>query len=103
MDLGLQFKDRRAGSAIRVRISPRASKNEISEILEEGIVKIRLNASPVEGQANKALIKFLSSVLDVPQSKIEIISGQKNRDKLVTIDGLPPETVTERIKAHLAS
>jgi uncharacterized protein (TIGR00251 family) len=98
-----QFKDGKTGSAITVRISPRSSRNEISEIMDEGLIKIRLKAPPIEGQANKALVRFLSSVLDIPPSRIEIVGGQKSRTKLVTITGLDPQELQNRISAHLAS
>ena len=90
------------GSAITVRVSPRSSRNEISEILEDGTIKIRLTAAPVEGQANAALVKFLSDVLEIAPSRIEIVAGQSGKDKLITIIGLESQIVQERILAHLA-
>jgi len=88
-----------SGAAITVRITPRASRNEITEILEDGTIKIRLTAPPVEGQANSALIRFLADLLDIAPSKIEIIAGQSSRDKLITILGLSADTVQARILA----
>jgi uncharacterized protein (TIGR00251 family) len=85
------------GAAIAVRLAPRASKNEISEVMEDGAVKIRLTAPPVDGQANAALIEFLSGVLGVPKSKIEIVGGLTSRDKLVTILGMDADTVQKKI------
>jgi uncharacterized protein (TIGR00251 family) len=90
------------GAAITVRVTPRSSRNEIAEVLNDGTVKIRLTAAPVEGAANKALIAFLSEVLDIAQSNIDIIGGLTSRDKLVTIRDLTPEQVQERIVARLA-
>ncbi|HVP20814.1 MAG TPA: DUF167 domain-containing protein [Anaerolineaceae bacterium] len=90
----------KTGAAIVVRISPRASRNEISEIQADGTIKIRLMAPPVEGQANKALIEFLADILETPKSNIEIISGQASRGKLVTIVGLDSDTVQARIYNH---
>ncbi len=90
------------GSALAIRVTPRASKNEIREILNDGTVRIRLTAPPVEGKANEALISFLADVLDVPRSKIEIVAGETGRDKLVSILGLDAETVHARILRHLA-
>jgi uncharacterized protein YggU (UPF0235/DUF167 family) len=51
----------------------------------------------VDGKANAALIQFLSEVLDVPRSRIEIIAGAAGRDKLVSVLGLDPDTASERI------
>jgi uncharacterized protein (TIGR00251 family) len=90
------------GAALAIRVTPRASKNEISEILNDGTVRIRLTAPPVGGKANEALVVFLADILDVPRSKIEIVAGETGRDKLVSILGLDAETVHARILQHLA-
>ena len=90
------------GSALAIRVTPRASRNEISEILSDGTVKIRLTAPPVEGKANAALIAFLAEVIGVPQSKIEIVAGETGRDKLVSILDMDPSTVHQRILQHLS-
>jgi hypothetical protein len=71
------------------------------EILSDQTVKIRLTAPPVEGQANEELIKFLSDVLGIPKSKMEIVAGATGRDKLVSIMDMPVEEVHKRILAHL--
>jgi len=93
--------DGKTGAAITVRVTPRTAKNEIHDILDDGTVKIRLTAPPVEGKANKELIKFLSSVLDIPPSSIEILAGQTSHDKLVSILNLRSEEVQLRILKHL--
>jgi uncharacterized protein (TIGR00251 family) len=76
---------------------PRSSKNEIAGIMDDGTVKIRLTAPPVEGQANIALIRYLADLLGVPQGNIEIVAGQTGRNKLVTIIGLDAPTVQKLI------
>jgi uncharacterized protein (TIGR00251 family) len=88
------------GAAFPVRVVPRASKNEISGRQGEA-VKIRLTAPPVEGAANEALIGFLSEVLGVRKSQIEILSGHASRDKLVCVVGLLPNEVEARLSAFL--
>ena len=96
-----KFSDGRHGSALPVRVTPRASRNEIVQILSDQTVKIRLTAPPVEGQANEALIKFLSDVLDVPKSNIEIVAGATGRDKLVSIMDMSVDEVHKKIVQHL--
>jgi uncharacterized protein len=97
-----QFQHGTSGAAIAVKVTPRAKKNEITGIMEDGTVKIKLTAPPVEGQANQALIKFLAEFLKISTSEIEIVAGATSRDKLVAISGLDPQAVTERIKAGSA-
>jgi len=94
--------DGKSGSALAVRITPRASRNEIHEILDDGTVKIRITAAPVEGQANQALIEFLSSILDVQKSKLEIVAGQSGRDKIIAVESLSAKEVQQKILLHLS-
>lgn len=85
------------GAAIAVRITPRASKNEISDILDDGTVKIRLTASASESKINQALVDFLAKILEIPAASIEIVAGAEGKDKLVSILDLDAATVQQRI------
>jgi len=87
----------KTGAAITVRVTPRTAKNEITGILDDGTIKIRLTAPPVDGKANEGLVSFLAKVLNVPSSNIEIVAGMTGREKLVTIIGLSPEDVQKKI------
>ncbi len=89
------------GAALAIRVTPRASKNEIAEIRSDGTVRIRLMAPPIEGRANDALVTFLADILDVSRSKIEIVAGETGRDKLVSVIGMDAETVHKKILQHL--
>ena len=77
--------DGKKGSALAIRVTPRARRNEISGILNDGTVKVRLTSSSEETKANDALVSFLSEILGVPSSQIEIVAGATGRDKLVSI------------------
>ena len=85
------------GAALAIRVTPRARRNEIVGILDDGTIKIRLTSPPVEGKANNALVEFLADVLDVPRSRIDIVAGETGRDKLVSILDLDAQTVQKRI------
>jgi uncharacterized protein (TIGR00251 family) len=81
--------------------TPRASKNEIVEILSDGTVKVHLTAPPVEGKANEALLKFLAKVLNVPQRQLEVIAGAGGRDKLISVIDMDADTVHKKIVEHI--
>ncbi len=97
-----KFSNGQHGVALPVRVIPRASRNEIVEILSDQTVKIRLKAPPVEGKANEELIKFLSEILDIPKSKIEIVGGKTGRDKLVSILDAGADEINKKILANLS-
>jgi len=102
VDKKYHLHDGKKGAALAIRVTPRASRNEIIEILSDGTIRIRLTAPPAEEKSNKALIEFLSDVLGVSTSKIEVVAGATGRDKLVSIVDLDAETVHQRILKHLA-
>jgi len=91
----------KSGSALAVQVQPRSKRNEIAEILDDGTVKIRLTAPPVEGKANKALVEFLAKILKVSKSSVEIVAGHKGRKKLVTVLGMDVSDLQSRIFEHL--
>lgn len=93
--------DGKAGSALAVRITPRASRNKIVEVLADGTIKIHIAAPPVDGEANQELIAFLADVLSIPKSRLEIVAGQSGRDKLISVIDMDADTVHKRIVAHL--
>jgi uncharacterized protein (TIGR00251 family) len=95
-----RLHDGKHGAALTIRVTPRARKTEFSGILEDGTVRIRVSAPPVEGKANKALIKFLAKVLKVKKNQIEIVAGEKGLDKIVSILGMSAEQVQERIMKY---
>ena len=93
--------DGKKGAALAVRVTPRASKNEIVEVLSDGTVKIRLTAPPVEGKANEALLAFLAEVFGIEKSRLEIVAGATGRDKLVSILDMDTSTLHKIIVANL--
>lgn len=92
-----QMRASSMGAALAIRVIPGAKRNEIDGILDDGTIRIRLVAQPVEGKANSALIEFLSKILGVRRSDIEIVAGEKSRNKLVSITDIDPHTVQERL------
>jgi len=93
--------DGKKGAALAIRVTPRASRNEIVEILSDGTVRIRLTAPPVEDKANQALVKYLADILAIASSRIEIVAGATGRDKLVSILDMDAEDVHRIILHHL--
>jgi uncharacterized protein (TIGR00251 family) len=100
-DRKFNLHDGRKGSALAVRVTPRASRNEIVELLDDGTIKVRIASSPVDQEANEALIGFLSEVLGVPRSRLDIVAGVTGRDKLISVVDMDAETAHRRIVAHL--
>ncbi|HEX5140194.1 MAG TPA: DUF167 domain-containing protein [Dehalococcoidia bacterium] len=81
---------------IAVRVTPRSGKDEISG-WQDGELRVRLRAAPVEGQANEALRRLLAKALRVPVSAVEIAGGATSRSKRLRITGLTTTEVRSRL------
>ena len=67
------------------RLQPKAAKDEFTKIGDEKL-KIRITAAPVDGKANKHLVKYLAKQFKVPQDRVTIISGENSRLKRIKIE-----------------
>jgi uncharacterized protein (TIGR00251 family) len=74
---------------IEVRVQPRATRTGFAGMIGERL-RIRLQAPPVDGRANAALVEFLSEAFSVPRAGVTIERGLSGRDKLVRIRGAAP-------------
>jgi len=83
-------KGTRDQTTLSVRIQPRASKNGIV-YMEDGGIRVRLTAPPVDGAANEALVKYFADLFSVARSQVEIVSGHTSRSKIVRIEGIKQE------------
>ncbi len=80
---------------ITVQVVPRSSKNSLA--WEQGVLKARLTAPPVDGAANEALIALLAERLGLPKRDIHIVHGATSRRKAVEIAGMTLEALEERV------
>lgn len=64
-------------------------------------LKIRLQAPPVDGKANKALMDFLAKIFGLPPSRIEILKGKTGRKKSALIRGLSTKAAGNALGPYL--
>jgi uncharacterized protein (TIGR00251 family) len=98
----MKITSARGGAAITVKVSPRAPRTEVSGLMDDGTLKIRLAAPPVAGQANRALIEFLSQILELPRNQIDILAGETSERKLISLVGITPAEVDAAVRRLLA-
>lgn len=84
-----------------VKLTPGASADRIDgwDLDPEGrpVLKVRVRARPVEGQANAALILLLAKSLGVPRSTLSLMRGGQSRLKMIEVEGMEDED----LRAHL--
>ena len=89
----IQFREDGRGVIFAVRIVPRASRTEIAGE-HEGAFRIRIAAPPVEGAANRELIRLLAKKFKFPQGSVEIITGTTSKNKVIRINGATLDQLT---------
>ena len=75
------------GVRLAVQIQPNAKKTEVVGVLDDAL-KIKLQAAPIEGKANDALVRWVAGTLSVPRSAVEITHGHTNKRKLIAVKAL---------------
>ena len=84
-----------------VRLTPGASSDRIDgwDVDADGrpVLKVRVRARPVEGEANAALIKLLAGTLDIPKSAMSLDRGGQSRTKVIAVAGLTDEDLRIRL------
>jgi uncharacterized protein len=83
---------------LELRVQPRASKTEFAGLMGERL-RVRLNAPPVDGRANAALIQFIAEAFAVPRSAVTLDRGLTGRDKRLRIHG--PATLPAALQSLL--
>jgi len=85
MEIFINKKDN--GMVLKVYLQPGASKNAFAGIYDDPPrLKIKIKAPPIDGAANKELIKFLSKEFNIPKSAISILRGDISRKKDVFLE-----------------
>ncbi|MFN8401080.1 MAG: DUF167 domain-containing protein [Anaerolineales bacterium] len=93
--------DGKRGSALALRITPRADRNKVDGVLSDGTVKVQLAVDPDDKNLNSELLAFLAEVLGVPRTRVEVVAGENGRDKLISVLDMDVETAHQRITAHM--
>ena len=94
--------DGRKGAALGIRVIPRATRDEIVEILHDGTIRVRLKVAPQEKEINQKLADFLASILEISTDRIEVVAGSGGRDKLVSVLDMEALEAQQKIIQNLA-
>ena len=85
---------RDVGGRVRfsVRVQTRASRSEVVGVHGDAL-KVRIDAPPVDGAANEALVTFFSTIFAVPRRAIRILAGETSRMKVIEIEGITSRAI----------
>jgi len=81
---------------LRLRVIPGAARSGVAGRHVEAW-KLRVAQAPERGKANTAVLELLSDALRVPRRQLELVRGESDRDKVVTVSGLSLEEAEQRL------
>ncbi|MDP6125421.1 MAG: DUF167 domain-containing protein [Candidatus Latescibacteria bacterium] len=84
---------------IVVRVQPCAGRNEVVGYDDADRLKVRVNAPPTEGRANKAVCDLLARFFGVPKASVGVVTGMRSRSKIVELIGVNGQDARKRILA----
>lgn len=82
------------GVTLAVRAQPGAKKTALVGLYGEGAtaqLKIAVQAPPIEGRANDALVHFLAAMFGIPRANVELVAGELSRSKVFLLRGVSIE------------
>lgn len=84
-----------------VKLTPGAAADRIDgwDLDPDGrpVLKVRVRARPVEGEANKALVLLLATALDLPRSAVSLARGGQSRLKMIEIATVDEQGLADRL------
>ena len=86
------------GTLLAVRVVPGAKKSQLVG-QAAGRLKVRVQAPPVEGKANKELLRLLGRELGLRKNRLSLAGGERSRDKLVLLAGVPLAEAAAKLKS----
>jgi len=92
------FKENEEGVVISLFVQPNAPKSSIIGEYNQ-LLKIKIKSPPVEGKANDEIVRFFSEVFHIAKNKVEILSGDKSKQKRVLIKGLSASQIQEVLRS----
>ncbi len=92
----LNINETQTGLRLEIKVQPRSSRNQVVGE-QDGALKIKLTAPPVDGEANAALVEFLAAYLKVPRRDITLLKGDASRQKIIEISGLSASQLLSRL------
>jgi uncharacterized protein (TIGR00251 family) len=77
--------DGRSRLKIQVKVKPRSKTEDVTKEMDGNVYAVRVKEPPVEGRANRAVLKLLAKYLGVPESRLRIVSGLTSRNKVIEV------------------
>lgn len=84
---------------LSVRVQPRSRQNAIVGVRDNSLL-LKVNAPPVDGAANDAVINLLAKVMHLPKSTFHVEQGTKSREKTIQVEHLSVADVLKLLQKY---
>jgi uncharacterized protein (TIGR00251 family) len=95
-EASVRIREAQSGVSVPLHVQPRARRTQIAGTHGDAL-KIQVSAPPAEDAANRAVVDFFARLLRLPKARLQIIAGQKSRDKILRIEGITANELRKRI------
>jgi uncharacterized protein len=95
------FNDHPLGATFPVRVHPRAARTAITGTVGDAL-KLSLSAPPLDGRANVALVDFFAELFSVPRSAVQVVTGERSRNKVIRVAGRTATELQQMLREHFS-
>ncbi len=81
---------------LKIKAIPSSSRDALAGWVGD-VIKVKVQAPPERGKANRSVIRLLAKELEVPESTLEITSGETSPFKQIRITGISQSELDSRI------
>jgi uncharacterized protein (TIGR00251 family) len=96
--MGLRLSEKDGASVLDIAVKPRSSREGVGPVQGDRLC-VSVNAPPVDGKANEAVVRVLAQTFGVSRSAVTIVRGETGRKKTVRIAGVSAAAVERAIAA----
>ncbi len=89
------------GGYVKLRVSPGTKSTAVKGLYGEGAIRLSVAASPVEGNANAEVERYLTQLLSLSRSEVTVAQGASSKNKLVFVSGLGLDEIRITLSALL--
>ena len=84
-------------ATLEIKVITGARQTKICEFLDDGSLKLKVHAKPIEWKANQELIEILSEKLNISRADIEIVRGEHSKRKVLKFIGISQIDLLQRL------
>jgi hypothetical protein len=85
---------------IAIHAKPRAKKSRVVGVHGEAL-SLAIAAPPVDGAANKEVVRFLAELFGVPRGGVTLVRGTSARMKLLDVEGATVDSMRQALEQAL--